>query len=75
VWLMLLCHRHDAATARRSPKSSLVFCSALRLCALLQYKAQLSKIKEDAVETMDSAKRREGLDFIQVDVASLKPKL
>jgi len=42
---------------------------------LEMYKAQLSKIKEDAVEAMDSAKRREGLDFIQVDVASLKPKL
>ena len=42
---------------------------------LLQYKAQLSEIKENAIETMETAKRRDGLEFIDVDVASLKPKL
>lgn len=41
----------------------------------LQYKAQLSKIKEEAVEAMETAKRRDGLEFIDIDVASLKPKL
>ena len=41
----------------------------------LQYKSQLGKIKEDAQEVMEAAKRREGLEFVDVDVASLKPKL
>ncbi len=42
---------------------------------VLQYKNQLDKIKEQAQETMDAAKRREGLEFIEVDVAKLQPKL
>ena len=45
------------------------------MSGLLQYKAQLSEIKENAIETMETAKRRDGLEFIDVDVASLKPKL
>lgn len=42
---------------------------------LMQYKLQLENIKEQAVETMEAAKRRDGLDFIEVDVAKLQPKL
>ncbi|EIE21575.1 hypothetical protein COCSUDRAFT_66951 [Coccomyxa subellipsoidea C-169] len=42
---------------------------------LEMYKNQLDKIKEQAQETMDAAKRREGLEFIEVDVAKLQPKL
>lgn len=42
---------------------------------LEMYKSQLGKIKEDAQEVMEAAKRREGLEFVDVDVASLKPKL
>ncbi len=45
------------------------------VCVFLQYKSQLGKIKEDAQEVMEAAKRREGLEFVDVDVASLKPKL
>ena len=45
------------------------------VCMVLQYKSQLSKVKEDAQEVMEAAKRREGLEFVDVDVASLKPKL
>ncbi len=41
----------------------------------MQYKLQLENIKEQAVETMEAAKRRDGLDFIEVDVAKLQPKL
>ncbi|BDA44807.1 probable ATP synthase 24 kDa subunit, mitochondrial [Coccomyxa sp. Obi] len=39
------------------------------------YKIQLENIKEQAVETMEAAKRRDGLEFIEVDVAKLQPKL
>ena len=45
------------------------------VCVCAQYKTGLDKIKEQAVEKMEQAKRRDGLDFIQVDLASLKPRL
>ena len=41
----------------------------------VQYKTELDKIKEQAIEKMDIAKRRDDLDFVQIDLASLKPKL
>ena len=52
-----------------------VLCCIDFVLSLVQYKTQLEKIKEQAVETMEAAKRREGLDFIEVDVAKLQPKL
>lgn len=45
------------------------------MLALVQYKTQLEKIKEQARETMEAAKRRDGLDFVEVDVSKLRPKL
>lgn len=50
-------------------------CSLRSAACVLQYKTQLDKIKEQAVSTMEAAKRREGLDFIEVDVSKLQPKL
>ena len=47
----------------------------LRTFRCAQYKTELDKIKEQALEKMDIAKRRDGLDFVQIDLASLKPKL
>lgn len=44
-------------------------------CGAVQYKTQLDKIKEQAMDKMEQAKRRDGLDFIQVDLSSLRPKL
>ena len=43
------------------------------LCAL-QYKDQLAKFKQDAVDAMDNIKRRDGLEHIHVDVKDLSHK-
>ena len=44
-----------------------------RLC--VQYKQQLAKIRQTAIDDMDKVKRRDGLEFINVDPASIKFKL
>lgn len=39
-----------------------------------QYKAQLDELKVQAQEDMEVAKRKDGLDWVNVDPAQLKPK-
>ena len=41
---------------------------------LLQYKAQLDELRTQAQEDMEVAKRKDGLDWVNVDPAQLKPK-
>jgi hypothetical protein len=43
--------------------------------ARAQYKTELDKIKAAALDKMEQAKRRDGLDFIRVDLSSLQPKI
>ena len=45
------------------------------VCVHAQYKDGLDRIREQAIEKMEQAKRRDGLEFIQVDLASLKPRI
>lgn len=40
----------------------------------LQYKAQLDDLRAHAQEDMEVAKRKDGLDWVNVDPAELKPK-
>lgn len=40
----------------------------------MQYKAQLDELRAQAQEDMDVAKRKDGLDWVTVDPAELKPK-
>ena len=42
---------------------------------VLQYKQQLAKIRQTAIDDMDAVKRRDGLDFVNVDPANIKFKL
>ncbi|KAK9800767.1 hypothetical protein WJX73_009607 [Symbiochloris irregularis] len=39
------------------------------------YKQQLAKIRQSAIDSMDAVKRKEGLDYINIDPANIKFKL
>ena len=41
---------------------------------VLQYAKQLRQLRESAQEEIDLAKRRDGLEGINVDVTQIKPK-
>ena len=56
---------------RREAYIYLIFC----MWAGVQYKQQLGKIRQKAIEDMDVVKRREGLEFIDVDPAQIDFKL
>jgi hypothetical protein len=40
----------------------------------VQYNDILNEVRVKAIEDMDNIKRRDGLEFIEVDVAKLTPK-
>ena len=42
---------------------------------LLQYTKNLEDLRKYAEEDMDVAKRKDGLDWVNIDPAQLKPKL
>ncbi len=42
---------------------------------LLQYAKSLEDLRKSAEEDMDVAKRKDGLDWVNVDPAQLKPKM
>lgn len=42
---------------------------------LLQYAKTLDDLRTNAEEDMDQAKRKDGLDWVDIDPAQLKPKL
>ena len=45
-------------------------------CSLvLQYAKSLEDLRKSAEEDMDVAKRKDGLDWVNVDPAQLKPKM
>ena len=41
----------------------------------MQYKQQLSSIRQKAIEDMDVVKRRDGLEFVNVDPAKINFRL
>lgn len=42
---------------------------------LLQYAKTLEDLRSSAEEDMDQAKRKDGLDWVNIDPAQLKPKM
>ena len=50
-----------------------ITCSA-KPALSLQYKAQLDELRTTAQEDMEVAKRKDGLDWVNIDPAQLKPK-
>ena len=54
----------------------MLFCVSLADWALmLQYTKSLEDLRKHAEEDMDVAKRKDGLEWVNVDPAQLKPKL
>ncbi len=41
----------------------------------LQYKESLHELRQKAAEEMETAKRRDHLEWVNVDPASIKPKI
>lgn len=55
---------------------TMLFCASLADWALmLQYTKSLEDLRKHAEEDMDVAKRKDGLEWVNVDPAQLKPKL
>ena len=44
-------------------------------CVLLQYTQSINDLRESAAEEMEAAKRKDGLEWVKVDLSELKPKL
>ena len=42
---------------------------------LLQYTDSINDLRASAVEEMEAAKRKDGLEWVKVDLSQLKPKL
>ena len=42
---------------------------------MLQYAKSLEDLRKSAEEDMDVAKRKDGLDWVNVDATQLKPKM
>lgn len=60
---------HHSCMRNAAPTLSLI------ALLLLQYKLQLSRIRQKAIDDMDVVKRRDGLDFVNVDPAKINFKL